>query len=386
LKNYETTIDAISTWQRRLMIAGLVGLAVCAVAAVVDFRQFSESYLLGFMCWWTVAIGCLAGLLLGNMTGGHWAAAGRVLFASGAATLPLVAVLFIPIAVPLVEAWINPETTRTVQLYPWAEASAKLLGKFQATYLTPGFFLLRAVIYFAIWCLSAVAFSRKVQPHPETPPRARRSALAGALLVLTASFAAMDWGMSLDPAWYSTIYGALVFVAGVLGAFALVTLLLNAPTTDDPKSPAIEPGVRNDFGNLLLAMVMVWTYFSLSQYLIIWSGNLPSEATWYLERATGGWQLFGALLVVFHFVIPFLLLISRDRKRDPKWLASIAAGLLVMHVADMYWTLAPSFHDHAVVPHWADLAAVVGVAGLGSSAMLWRLKGNVKRLAETEAL
>ena len=186
------------------------------------------------------------------------------------------------------------------------------------------------------------------------------------LLGLTVTFSAIDWGMSLAPHWFSTIYGVLFMVGQVLSALALVIVLIALLAEDKPIADAIRPGTVHDLGKLLLAFTMLWAYLNLSQFLIVWSGNLSEETPFYLHRLQGGWEWISATLLVFHFVIPFLLLLSRDLKRNPRTLGTLAGSMFLVRLVDLYWLLAPDLagHGHEAVPfrlHWLDVVAPVAL-------------------------
>ena len=183
--------------------------------------------------------------------------------------------------------------------------------------------------------------------------------------------------MSLEPHWYSTIYGILVMGGQVMNAMAFViaiTALL--ARRDGPLSTVISAGQFHDLGKLLLAFVMLWAYFAFSQLLIMWSGNLPEEIPWYLNRLHGGWQIVGIAIIVFHFLLPFFLLLSRDLKRDARRLAVVAVGIMIIRFVDLFWLVTPAFHPEGLSVHWLDAATLVGVGGIWLSVFVWQLNGH----------
>jgi hypothetical protein len=359
--------------------------------------------LFAFLACWLISVGGMGLVALGNLTGGRWATVARPFYLAAMQILPLVAVLFVPIGV-FIE-----------HIYPWAVSPGNALGPAKAAYLEPTFFWGRAAAYFIVWLvlswlLSTV--SRLDVPPASTPEMRRIGAIALVLLVPTSTFAAFDWSMSLEPHWYSSIYGALLTAGGVLAAHALaicgVVTIGDAPVAtiwrragqqeDIPDVGPLHGGgqdaldadratvhsdsqseIYNDLGNLLLAFLMVNTYFALSQFLIIWSGNLPSEITWYLRRFEGGWQWVALALVLFHFVIPFLLLLSRERKRLPRALRQIALVLLAMYCVHLYWIVAPAFVPDSVWSHILNLAALVLMLGVWLAAFVWCAKRALAR-------
>jgi hypothetical protein len=198
----------------------------------------------------------------------------------------------------------------------------------------------------------------------------------GALLLytLTMTFAAVDWAMSLEPHWFSTIYGILLIGGQVLSAFAFVIPVLVLITDREPFTALITAEQFHDLGKLMLAFVMLYAYFAFSQFLIIWSGNLPEETPWYLARLHGGWQYVAVAVVLFQFVLPFAILLSRNLKRNARRLAVVALVVLGARLLDLFWLLKPAFSPAQFAIHWMDVAAVLGVGGLWLSFFVWRLR------------
>ncbi len=322
------------------------------------------------MDWLGICLGSMVILMVRHMTGGGWGTVIRRILGASMRTLPLLIVLFIPLVLP--------STVR--RLYPWAmpldsitnPAIREHLEKHSfilRDYLNYRGFVIRAVIYFAIWfvlqyLLSKFSFEHDRPPFADTSARFKMVSAPGIILyTLTISFAAIDWVMSLDPSWVSTIYG-LLFVAGELVAalcFAIVIerILYNYR----PMSVLLKPSFVHDHGNFLLAFTMVWAYFSFSQWLIIWAGNLPEEITWYYRRLHGGWQYVGLFLVVFHFFVPFFMLLSRSFKRDITRLVWLAAWMLVVRYIDLFWHIEASFSETFTVT-LADLAIPFAMGGI----------------------
>jgi hypothetical protein len=366
--------DHLSRLRTRALLVGGVSLAVCALALLDGPEAFFESYLVGYVYWWQIAVGGLGLSLLHQLVGGGWGLAARPFFAATASTFFLLAVLVVPVLLGM------------EHLFPWTREEyvhAHHVLEKKTFYLNEPFFVGRAFGYFVVWLLlTAVAnasTARQVARTGLATPVGLRGFSGGGLVLffLVSTFAAFDWMMSLDPLWFSTIYGALVVVGGGVGAFALATacvalLPLRLP---DPDGALVEssPGVRNDLGNLLMAFVMLWTYFSFSQYLVIWSGNLPDEISWYVARSRDGWQFVSPLLALFHFAVPMLCLLSRDFKRTPRLLGGLAVGLLVVRLVDVLWNVVPTFGRDGFPLRWSDPVAVVGVGGLWTAVFLWRL-------------
>jgi hypothetical protein len=348
-----------------LTVGGVFLLALVAGFAV-DRGQFFRSYLLGWLFWVGIGVGCLGLAMLNHLTGGLWGLVPRRLHEAAARTLPAMALLFIPIVLGAssLYTWARPEVV----------AADELLQK-KAAYLNVPFFTARAAVYFAVWGLLAwrVSTWSRQQDGGADPARAGRlrglSAVGLVLLSLTTTFAAVDWGMSLAPHWFSTIYGVLFIVGWTLSALAFTIVLTSRLAGEEPFTKALQPVTVHDLGKLLLAFTMLWGYVNFSQFLIIWSGNVSEETPFYLGRLQGGWQVVAVVLLVFHFALPFALLLSRPLKRSARALGAVAALMLLMQLVDLFWLIGPDLigHGHADVPlrvHWMDLAATLGLGGL----------------------
>jgi hypothetical protein len=357
--------------QRASLIAGGVALALCAAAGVFDPPQFFRSYLVGFLFWSGVPLGSLAVLMLHHLVGGGWGFLIRRLLEACTRTLPLVAILVVPVLLGV------------RSLYVWARPEAVALDpllQHKRVYLNMPFFLARTAAYFVIWIVLARLLNRWTaeQDRGGSPALSGRLyALSGPGLIvygLTVTFASLDWVMSLEPDWFSTIYSALFMVGQVLSGLGVVIAMLMILVSIKPISEVAAPRYVNDLGNLLLAFVMLWAYMAFSQFLIIWSGNLTDEIGWYLHRVRGGWQWIAALLVAGHFALPFLLLLSREIKQSVRYLSGLAAALLVMRLIDLWWNVDPAFDASAVRVHWMDAAAVIGIGGLWITVFVRQLR------------
>jgi hypothetical protein len=338
-----------------------VATAIFAVGFLLDRAQFFHSYLIGFTFWVGIAIGSLAFLMLGHLTGGGWSLVIRRVLEAGTRTLPLLLILFVPIV--LGAHWI----------YPWTHAeemakNAALTEK--AKYLNLSFFTVRAVIYFAIWLALAFFLNRWSLQQDRTADRRfgkRMTVLSGpgmVLLVFTVSFASIDWFMSLDPEWSSTIFGFIFVAAWSLSALSFVVAVMAALAKHEPMHHVVGQFHFHDLGKLLLALVMLWSYFAFSQFLIIWSGNLPEEIRWYLPRTHGAWGVIAVAVIVLHFAFPFLFLLSRSFKRNSGKLVIVAVLILFMRLVDVFWTIAPNFTGASFHLSWMDVVAPIGLGGL----------------------
>lgn len=356
--------EVISRFRRQSMIAAAVAIALCALAALLDIDQFLRSWLLAVLFWWSVSVGALGLVLLHNLTGGRWGETIRPFLLAMLIWLPILAVLFAPLFFLL------------DRIYPWTseqfvEHHHRMLHKTQ--WLNEPFFVGRAVFYFAVWLLWAGLASRWARSR--SAAMRQFSGVGLALLVLTASFAAMDWAMSLDPLWHSSIFGGIVSMGGALCALAIGIWMAMRFSTPERVVPADDvPQLRGDLGNLLLAFVMLWTYFSLSQFIIIWMGNLPEEATWYLERSHHGWQWLTVAIIAIAFLVPFTALLSYEVKRSPKALSFVAAVAVIAQFMHWVLMLGPIYYPEGLFLHWADLSAVVAVKALLLIAFFWRLE------------
>jgi len=371
----ETLRPRVQRLQRYAMLIGLLGAGLCVLGYVVHPAQFFRSYLMAYMFWLGLALGCLAILMLHHLVGGLWGVVIRRGLEASTRLLPLLAVLFVPLLFGLSD------------LYAWARAGeleSHGSTQFRQVYLSVPFFLGRTGVYFAVWLVLAFFLNRwsRQQERAADPSvvrsRQRRLGLLSggglALYGLTVTFAAVDWMMSLELPWFSTLYGFLVvsgqFAAAV--AFAILVAVWLAP--HEPLASIVSAGLWHDLGNLLLAFVMLWAYMVFSQFLITWYGNLPEEMHWYLHRAHGGWDRVAWVLLGLHFALPFALLLSRQAKRRAPRLATVAAIVLAMQLVHLYWLVMPAFFPERLHVHWLDVMAPLGIGGLWCAAFLWQLQ------------
>ncbi len=365
--------DSVDRLQQRALVAGIVGFVLIAIGYMRTPDQFYHSYLIAFMFVLGLSLGSLGLLMLQHLTGGHWGIVIRRPLEAAALSLPFVAVLFLPIALGmkyLYKEWLEAPKT-----------GEGALSHLQQSYLNTNAFLLRAVIYFAIWLLLVFIFDRwsKRQDVDREDRALRRhiKMMAGPgiiLYVFVMTFAAIDWVMSLSPHWASTIYGFLFVVGQLISAMSLMIAIVVLLSRSEPLAGLIQDRHLHDLGKLLLAFVMLWAYFGFSQLLIIWSGNLPEEITFYRSRLYGGWGVVAVIVLVFHFFVPFFLLLSRDLKRNAKLLPKVAIWLIVMRLVDLFWLTRPEFTSNAM-PNWLDIAAPLALGGL----WLYFFAFNLKR-------
>jgi hypothetical protein len=359
--------------QQRALAVGGVALVLCVVGYFLNPAQLLRSYLVAFLLWLAIGLGCAAILMLHHLVGGKWGFAIRRILESGARTIPLIALLFLPLLLnlPRVYSWASPQQMAALALPP-----------FKRFYLHTPFFVGRAIAYFAAWMLVAHFLHKwSLEQDRVGDPRIvdRLQYLSGPGLLVygfMVTYASIDWVMSLEPDFFSTIFGMIFMVLPALVAmsFAIVVAMLLAKRK--PLSDVLTRFHFNDYGNLLLTFVMLWAYLSFSQFLIIWAGNLQDEIPWYTTRATGGWAWVALLLIFFHFAVPFVLLLSRDVKRRMQVLAGVAVALIIMEWVDLYWIVMPSFYPKAPKLVWTDLVAPIGIGGVWVAWFVSRLKAD----------
>ena len=350
----------IARIRSRAFVFAAIGALVGIIAFVADPNASSvlmQSYLIGYIFWLGITLGSLAVLMIQHLTGGAWGIVSRRVLEASTRNIPLMALLFLPIA-------FNLES-----LYEWARpgADANHFIHEKAAYLNKPFFYIRAAAYFVIWGTLAYflnKWSREQDQQPARPPGPvdrRFRVLSGpglVLYVVTITFMSVDWVMSLDAEWYSTIFGILTLGGQGLSTMAFTILCLALLSKFRPMSEFAAPDHFHDLGKLMFAFVLLWAYFSVSQLLIIWSANLPEEIPFYLERLHGPWYPVSVALLLGHFFLPFLLLLSRDRKRNPTRVFRVALFILFMRVVDIAWTIGPVFREGGSGLHVLDFAVV----------------------------
>jgi hypothetical protein len=366
----DTVIPELSGVRRAALVSAGAGAVALLAGAFLSPAQFFQSYLFAFVYWVGFGIGCLGIVMIYHLTGGGWGVAVRRVLEAGAGTLPFMAVLFVPLLFGL------------HHVYEWTHADvvqADEALRLKAPYLNVPFFTVRAASYFAAWSALVLLLARWSREQDRTgDPRLADSMrkLSGAgivLLAFTVTFAAFDWVMSLEPHWFSTVFGMLFLAEQGLGGMSLAIAVAYLLSRRAEFARAFSPSILNDLGNLLLAFVMVWAYLAFSQLLIIWAGNLPEEIPWYLNRIAGGWDIVAMALAAFYFAVPFFVLLSRNNKRQHRRLAVIAASIIVVRLLDVFFLVKPDFSKGRLSVHWLDAAAIVGVGGVWMTLFLWRL-------------
>jgi len=366
-------IPELATHQQRFLIAGGALLAVSVAGYVSNPAQFFQSYLMGYMLVLGATMGSLALAMIHQLSGGKWGVVIRGILGASSRILPVLTVLFVPILFGM------------GHLYHWSHAEAVAADEIlthKSAWLNVPFFIGRAAFYFLVWNTLAFLLNKWSIEQDQTgdPALAKRMERlsAGGLLIfgLTMTFAAFDWLMSLDPHWFSTIYGFLVIGGQGLTTMAVTIIALHWLSQREPLNVAATPQYFHDLANLMLAFVILWAYFSFSQYLIIYSGNLPEEITWYMHRLDTSWLIVGQFLIAAHFVVPFLILLFRKNKRVASRLVPIAGALIFMRLVDLFWLIAPNFHKDALTISWLDLTLPAGLVALWIGCFVWQLRGR----------
>jgi hypothetical protein len=395
----QTIHPALDRIQRPALVVGAAGLLLTLVGLFIggeDSRgRALTAYLYSYLFWLGLALGSLALLMLQHMVGGKWGLVLRRMFEAATRVLPVMALLFLPILIGM------------GTLYVWTHnggdhpAAADAHGgggggggghgptAFRQAWLSTPFFIARAVFYFAVWIVLAFilnTWSDSEDKNPRTTYVRRFQMLSSGgivLYALTLTFAGIDWVMTLNPHWYSTMFGVLFMVGQAVGTMSFMIAVLVLFHDREPISKLINPGLFQDLGTLLFAFIMLWAYVNFSQFLIIWSGNLSEETPYYIYRSQGGWKALSIFLIVFHFVFPFIILLSRYVKRSGPLLQKVAIVLIVMRFVDLFWTCVPMFiqgvhHEdpqrHPSVFHWLDLVAPLGIGGIFVFMFIWQLK------------
>jgi hypothetical protein len=359
---------------------GVLGLLLTGVGYAVageDRSLVLAGYLVAFTYWLGIAIAASIWNAIFHASAARWMTVLRRVFETMGAAIPIFVVLFLPIAVAM------------PMLFPWVHPSSKMsheqlaLLTHKALWLNVPGFLIRAAVYFAIWVvvnqlLRGWSLRQDAEGGLEPTRRMRRYA-SGALpfLGLSITFASFDWLMSVDPFWFSTIFGAYYFTGSFLACIALLTVI-TVQTRNEPRlfGGLVTRHHTHNLGKLMLAFTAFWTYIAFDQFMLIWIANIPEEASWYVVRMRGGWQAVGIFLIVTHFVIPFFTLLSRSLKFSPRGLAFVAVWILVVHWVDLTWLVLPALHPQGFFLHWTQLTSMLGVGGVAVAFARWRAAGH----------
>jgi hypothetical protein len=362
---------AVDRIQKLAVVLGGVGLLGSALGFFLARDTFFRAYLVGWVYCMGLSLGCLALLMVHHLSRGSWGVVIRRILEAGTRCLPLLAVLSLPLLLGL------------PHVYRWAQPggmSGDPVLEHKAAYLNVTWFLVRLALCFVLWIGAAVWLNRLSLAQDRTGDPAlfrRMQRVAGPGLIayaLAVTFASVDWLMSLQPHWYSTIYGPYLMVSQALAALSFVIVLGLFLARRPPLEGVLQPRHFHDYGKLFLATVMLWAYFSFSQFLIIWAGNLPEEIHFYLDRLRHGWGLVSLLLVLCHFVLPFLLLLSADLKKS-RALAAVAGLMLGARLLELFWQVEPAFEEHHPGSYWLYVAVPLALGGI----WLWFFVDQLKR-------
>jgi len=366
------TIDKSSNLGTIALIVGVVGLGLSLVGYFTDSSQALHSYLVSFVFWVSIGLGGLFFTMLHHLANAGWSVVLRRISEGLMAVLPLMAVFALPVILGMHD------------LYHWSHEEAvahdHLLQK-KAGYLNPTFFTIRTVFYFGVWTFLAYRLKRlslqQDQAHSEDlGAKFRRTSAGGMILfALTSTFAAFDWLMSLDPHWYSTIFGAYLFSGSFLALLCSVILIAIFLRASGPLAHAVSVEHFHDLGKLTFAFIIFWSYMGFSQYFLIWYANIPEETIWFLHRWEGSWKAVSQMIIFGHFVAPFFLLLTRMAKRNLAFLGALAVWILLMRWVDIYWLVFPTHSPHGVHLSWMDVTTMLGIGGI----FVWYFWYKLKR-------
>lgn len=360
---------------RRLFRPALgVGIGLSIISLIGLFfspGDFFRSYLMGYLFWLGLTLGSLGIVMMQYLTGGAWGIMTRRTLESATRTLPLLALLFIPVAIGI------------PHLYDWAHpdlVQREYVLHHRDVYMNTPMFIIRAVVYFLIWGVFAYFLNKWSVEQDERGGFEKRLAALSApgliLYVFTVTFSAVDWAESLETDWYSTMWGFLFVASQGLAAFAFVIIVIALLARREPLASLFKPSHLHDLGKLLLTFVMLWAYFAFSQLLIVWSGNLTDEIPWYLRRFATSWGWLGIALIVFQFIVPFLLLLSRPLKRNVIALSCVVGLIIVMRFVDLMWIVMPGYYQRGLRIHWLNFSVPLALGGLWIATFIWQLKNR----------
>jgi len=367
-------VAEIASRRNQALVAGVVGVALCGVGFAVARDHFFRAWLISYMLFLGISLGSMALMMIQHLSGGEWGVFRRI-FEASSRVLPLLALLGLPILVGM------------QTLYPFANeqlVATDHILQHRAPYLNSTFFIVRYVFYFASWIGLATLLNKwsAIQDSGDVAVNTRLQRLSGAGLViyaLTVTFAGIDWIMALNPHWFSTLFGFLMMGGQGLAALTFTIVAASFLVRRAPMAGLLQPHHFHDLGKLSFAFVMLWAYFNFSQYLLTYAANLLEEIPYMLARTSNGWGYVALFLILFHFAVPWLLLLSRDLKRNPHRLVLVAIWILFMRYVDIFMLVSPEFastgenlhlltgggeHESHFFFHWLDLAAPLAIGGL----------------------
>lgn len=363
-------IERVKWWS---VFVAVVALVVCVIGGLFpgNQTQFFRSYLVSYLFVLGIPHGCLVILMIYHLTGGSWGFLIRRILEAGTRTLPLMALLFLPLLVglPNLYIWAQPE-----------KVAAQEGLQHKQVYLNIPFFIGRAVLYFALWIAFAWLLNHWSRRQDETgdPQLAERlekfSGIGLAMFGITITFASVDWIMSLQPAFRSTIFGPVVASGEILTAMAWALIILDWLVIQPPREDVVSVQTLNDLGNLFFTFLVIWGYLEFFQFMLIWMANLPYDIIWYLARTQGIWKYLTWALLLFHLVIPFFLLLLRDVKQNPRMLSWLAGLILFMHLIFLYYQVLPAFPATGILDHWMDMFQPLALGGFWLAYFLWNFQ------------
>ncbi len=362
------------SWTRGRNVIVFIALAAIAgslIGWLGNAKQFAASYLVNYMFFTTIALGALFFVMVQHMTGSAWSVTVRRMMENIMVTIPAAALLFVPIGlnIPLLYEWSHKE------FY-----SNDAVMQFKMNFFNPGFFLARMAAYFIVWTVLALNLYRHsvAQDGGGSLERIRKiswwSAPGLLAAMITVTSASVDLLMSLEPHWYSTIFGIYIYSGGALAFMAALTLICILLRRAGLLVNTINLEHYHDLGKWLFALTIFWAYIAFSQYLLIWYANIPEETIWYKERMHGNWIWISALLLVGHFIVPFVVLLARAGKRNLNVLAAISIWILLMHYVDLHWVVMPTLDPHQFHLHWLDGVTFLAVGGIYAFVFWGRLR------------
>jgi len=361
----------LNRMQTGALVIGLIASAASVAGAFINPKQFFFSYLFSWLFWLGLSLGCMAVAMIHFLTGGRWGFPTRRFLEAGFGTLPLMLVLIIPIFFGL------------HYLYPWAQSqtvAANHTLQDRHGYDNTWAYILRQLIFLGVFIgmgLKLRQWSLEQDATTDAAPTRKARTLSGPGIViygLLGTFASVDWILSLETQWYSTMFGVIILIGQILCAYAFSVVMLTLCRNHEPISGVANKVHYHHLGNLLLTFVLFWTYVSFGQLLIIYSGDLPHELNWYRHRIAGNWEMVVGAIALFHFFVPFFLLLFRSIKKHVTLLTTIAAMLFVMHIVNTYWLVMPALHTNGISVSWMDFTTPIAVGGLWFAFFLMRLK------------
>jgi hypothetical protein len=362
--NYQLDASRWAKGRNTLVLAVLISAIACVAGYLNDPVRFHESYLIAFAFVAATGLGAFFFVMVQYLSGSAWSVTMRRIMENIMFTLPVCAILFIPIAFGLKD------------IYPWMDGANVGLGArlaLKREYLSENFFILRTCIYFALWSIWIFSiYYQSTKQDKERSARqmniiARWSAPGLFLVVVIGTLAAYDWLMSLSPKWYSTIFGLYILAGGALTFMSMVTLICLGFRRAGILKKSITPEHYHDLGKWLFALTAFYTYMAFSQYLLIWYANLPEETIWYRNRMVGSWFPLSLAMPFLRFLIPFFVLLCRPAKRSLKVIAGIAIYSIVVEYIELYWIVMPTYFKTGPQISWMDfatLAATLSVCAL----------------------